>query len=135
MLALVAGAAGELGHALDGGRAGKHPGLDRRDREVLHHGAHLGLEEPRVHGEHVADAERVLGRDGGNRAGPVHLERRERAQVGLDAGTSAGVGPGDGEGDDWFHAVNPTDVAAGVSTLGPWENSFRSDRSALRHGS
>jgi len=42
------------------------------------------------------------------------------AQVGLDAGTSAGVGPGDGEGDDWFHAVNPTDVAAGVSTLGPW---------------
>ena len=47
---------------------------------------------------HVAlHAQRVLRGDRGEHAHAVHAERQHRLQVGLDARTAAGVGPGDGE--------------------------------------
>ena len=47
----------------------------------------------------AGDAVRVLRRDRGDHARPIHPQRRKGLQVGLDAGAAAGVGAGDGDRD------------------------------------
>ena len=88
-------------HGGDGERdlgAAEHADLDGVDADVGEHGADLGgddLAGQRVHGR---DRDRVLRRDRGDRARPVHAAARERLQVRLDPGAAAGVGAGDREG-------------------------------------
>src|SRR5207248_7679110 len=49
------------------------------------------------HRPDVAGLERVLRGDGGYCGGAVDSHRRERLEVGLDAGAAAGITAGDGE--------------------------------------
>ena len=81
------------------GRGAEHPDLDRVDADVGEHRTHLREHDLRRDGMNRGDANGVLGGDRGDRARTVHAAARERLQIGLDAGTAAGVRAGDRERD------------------------------------
>jgi len=56
-----------------------------------------------VQGQHRVYGQGVLSGNGGDGAGAVHFEGAEGAQVGLEAGATAGVRPGDGESGNGLH--------------------------------
>ena len=75
----------------------QHPGLGRVGSDVRHDRVDLCNHELRWHGMDARHSGRVLGGQGGQCAHPVAAEREERLEVGLDAGTSAGIRAGDGQ--------------------------------------
>ncbi len=79
-------------------RVGEHAGLDGVRRNVRGHGSNLCEDHFGGYGMHGGDAERVLGRDGGDGAAAENAERVERLEVGLDAGPAPAVAAGDCEG-------------------------------------
>src|SRR5258707_8348746 len=76
---------------------GYHSDLDRADGEIGENRIHLRGDEVR---RHVVDGSYVFGVLRGERSdnrGAVDAERRERFQIGLDAGAAARIRAGDGQ--------------------------------------
>ena len=89
---------GQLGcDHLDDQRGREHAGLGRVDSDVVDNGPHLSAHEGRRDEVDLFHPGGVLGSQGGNRRHAVRAERRERLEVGLDAGATARVGAGDAE--------------------------------------
>ena len=84
---------------LHDGAVGEHARLDRGHRHVGGDGLELRHHHARLQGDVVDDGHRVLRGDGRDRRGAVQPVGGEGPQVGLDAGASARIGAGDGEGD------------------------------------
>ena len=70
---------GQVGHHVDDASIGQHAGLDAAHVEVVEHGLDLQAHERRLERHDAADAGRVLGRHGGERAGAVHPVARRRS--------------------------------------------------------
>ncbi|EGJ74493.1 putative phosphomethylpyrimidine kinase [Streptomyces sp. Tu6071] len=87
----------ELRDRLDERGRGEHPGLDRMDADVVDDAAVLGAHGLDGEVPGALHTERVLRRDGGEHAHPVHAQREHRLEVRLDAGATAGVGTGHGQ--------------------------------------
>jgi hypothetical protein len=81
-----------------------HADLDRIGADIGKH--HVDLLQHHVgrNGMYRLDAERVLGRDGGDRRHRVAAKHRHRLDVGLDAGAAAAVGAGNDQDTGWLHA-------------------------------
>ena len=84
-------------------RRSEHADLDGVDAEVLDDRAHLRDHHRRATRPRRPRPRRVLRGDGRDRGGAVDARSRERLEVGLDAGSAAGVRAGDGQADR--HAV------------------------------
>jgi hypothetical protein len=78
-----------------GGR--EHPGLDRRDLEVLEDRVYLRLDEGYREVIGRGDGPGILGGDGGDHRHSEDPVRRHRLEIGLDPGAPAGVRAGDGQ--------------------------------------
>ncbi len=103
----LGGQIGDDGHV---GGGGQHAGLDRGDREVVEDRLDLQTQERRVGRDDPSYLDGVLGGERGDRRAAVDAERRERPQVGLDAGAAPRVGSRDREGDRRGEArVDPID--------------------------
>ena len=86
---------GEVGHHVDEGGVEEHPGLGGAEGEGLGHARELVAQDGGVGALHAADAEGVLGGEGGEGGAPVDAVRPKGAEVGLDAGAAAAVAAGD----------------------------------------
>ena len=87
------------GDQLDDLGAGEHARLGHLDVDVAHDGVDLGCHQLRRKLKHLAHALGVLRGDGGESSRPVDAQGGERLEIGLDAGATAGVRPGDGQDD------------------------------------
>jgi len=87
-----------IGHAVDHLGVGQHAQLDRVDIEIIEAGGDLGVQECDRRHMHGGDAAGVLRGQRGDRRKAMHAVGGKGFQVGLDAGTTAGIGSGDGEG-------------------------------------
>ena len=85
-------------------RGGDHADLHGVGADILEHGVDLGGNHSRVDILHRAYAARVLGRDGGDSGFREQTVRLDGFDIGLDAGTAAGIRTRDAE--NRFHA-NP----------------------------
>jgi len=63
--------------------------------QILHDGLDLGRNQRRSYRLQRVHPRRILRGDRGDGARTEHAERVERFQVGLQAGTAAGITPGD----------------------------------------
>lgn len=87
----------QVGHAVDDLGVGQHAELDRLDLEIGKAGIDLGAQECQRRHMHGGDTTGVLRGQCGNGGQAVHAMRGEGLQVGLDAGTTAGIRTGDGQ--------------------------------------
>ena len=114
--------ASELGDGFNHVAVTEHARFDRRHVEVIGDGAYLRGNQGHGHHRDVADAESVLGGDGGDRGRAMHAEGGKCSQVSLDARAATGVGSGDtqnGDGLHFFHTRRATSLATlrGMSEL------------------
>ena len=93
------------GDDLDDLGAGQHAGLGGVRAEVRDDGVDLRPDQRDGQRQDLSDAEGVLGGDGRDRRGAVDSQRGEGLEVGLDAGSTPGVGARDGQRDRELHAV------------------------------
>ena len=75
----------------------QHADLDRRHANVVENGVDLAGQELGRRDVNRGDAPRVLRGQRGQDGHAVAAERRERLEIGLDAGTAAGIRSGDGQ--------------------------------------
>lgn len=78
---------------------GEHAGFHCRRSQVAHDRVELGANQVTVYRTPRRDAEGVLCGDRGENRRSKNAETVERLEVALNARTTAGVGPGDGESD------------------------------------
>src|SRR5665811_270387 len=77
----------------------RHADLDGVEADVSDQGLELLGDEIRWYHIHSGDAQGALCGEGGDHGGAVDAQRRERLEVGLDAGTAGRVAAGDGQCD------------------------------------
>ncbi len=82
----------------------QHAGFQAVGADIIEHDRHLLGNEPAVHRMDGVNAQRVLRRQRGNRGHGEAAERAHRLDVGLNAGTAAGIGAGD----DQYPSVHGT---------------------------
>ena len=78
---------------------GEHSGFHRGRPQIAHDRVELRADQVDVYRTPRGDAECVLCGYGGDDRRPVDAEAMERLEIGLNARTTAGIGPGNGEGD------------------------------------
>lgn len=92
--ATIADGIGDLAHQ---GNRGEHPCLDRGRRQILGEGVELRGDHEAWHRVHGAHAVSILRCERDDDAGPEYPELLKCLEVGLNAGTATGIGPGDCE--------------------------------------
>ena len=83
----------EIGHRQHGLRVAQHTGLGRRDVKVARDGLVLRANEIGRDRQHAGDADGILRGEGRHDARPIHAQRRERLQIGLQACAARRIGP------------------------------------------
>jgi len=115
-------AAQEVPDGTDDAGVGQHPDLDGVETDIGDQGLELPDHEIRWYHVHSGHAQGALCGEGRDHGRAVDAQRRERLEVGLDAGTAGGVAACDGQCDGWAahsdassQAVRSARVAAATS--------------------
>ena len=124
-----------LRHHAEQGAGIKHAGFHRRDRIVIEKDADLGAQDIRRDRLHFLDATGHLRHDASHGGQTVGAERRERFEVGLDAGPARVVGAGDSEDDGRRsgRALTHSDAAAAGGPIGRGRPQTRRHTSGRPH--